>query len=601
MGLEALPEGDWYCPRCRCAVCGSGAGFSGAPLRGGAAAAWASTAGYAGPDTLAHLGQPVVVASMPGVAAAPAAAAAAAAAAPLLPAADGAAAGDAEPMQVDGLPPPPPQKQQPPPQQSGAGTADFSAILDALEQEPEPAPPPEGEPSGEAAVPSDADVRCACSGRRRHGGCLPPGAAEQLRLRPGEPWYESAEAAAVSRRLAALAARGVVPIGAAAAAAPASDSPLAYSFQLVRGAAAAAPGTCRGATPAYDASQRAGLQPVLSAALALLHAVFEPLPDSRTGADVLPWLLRGAVLADGGLDLSGCHAALLYAGGALVAVALLRALGPQLAELPLLAVRPEVQQNRLGPLLLSAVEAALAGAGVRALLAPAFVAPGIPHIAFPEAPEAAAEPLPLLQARWGYRLAPPELALAAAPYPLLRLPGLLLASKALTPEALLPPPPLPAALVWNAAADARALVRQGLAAPAPQHLAAALAAAAAAAQAEPAKPELQQQQAAGPAQVPGAAEAEAYAAAAVAAAAAAGPAQAQAAQQLAGVQAVAQEHLAQRRELPSLTEKMLQSLQQHGGTSSAAVPVAQQLWANAASWTAGAAAMNGGKQQQQQQ
>lgn len=47
---------------------------------------------------------------------------------------------------------------------------------------------------------------------------------------------------------------------------------------------------------------------------------YEPLPDSRTGADMLPWLLRGAVLADGQADYSGMHTALLYAGRALVGV-----------------------------------------------------------------------------------------------------------------------------------------------------------------------------------------------------------------------------------------------------------------------------------------
>ena len=47
---------------------------------------------------------------------------------------------------------------------------------------------------------------------------------------------------------------------------------------------------------------------------------YESLPDSRTGADMLPWLLRGAVLAGGEADFSGVHTALLYAGQVVVGV-----------------------------------------------------------------------------------------------------------------------------------------------------------------------------------------------------------------------------------------------------------------------------------------
>lgn len=56
-------------------------------------------------------------------------------------------------------------------------------------------------------------------------------------------------------------------------------------------------------------------------ALPLSHcSCYDPLPDSRTGADMLPWLLRGAVLAGGRADYSATHTALLYAGCAVVGV-----------------------------------------------------------------------------------------------------------------------------------------------------------------------------------------------------------------------------------------------------------------------------------------
>lgn len=146
---------------------------------------------------------------------------------------------------------------------------------------------------------------------------------------------------------------------------------------------------------------------------------------------MLPWLLRGAVLAGGRADYSATHTALLYAGRAVVGVgeatgavnpvwalwfycsldsahgatlmeacltvpftdhalllwrsllghSMLHATEPaasplpaaavfrcfgEMAELPLLAVRPELQQrNGLGRLLLAAIEQLLLAAGAK--------------------------------------------------------------------------------------------------------------------------------------------------------------------------------------------------------------------------------------------
>ena len=274
VGLAAAPEGDWYCPHCTCDACGSGAGFSGAPVRGGggragsAAVQWVSTAGcYVGPEALQPLGRPLVGSAR-------------------LPGAEVAAAGTSgqDLMRIDGEPGGP-----------GPGsTADFSGICAALAQAPLPAEPPAGAAAATAAgaadgaqLPSDADIRCAATGRRFHLGCLPAGVQQQLQQQgqqqqgqQQQPWFSSEAAGGISAKLAVLCARGVIPLGSAAAAAPSSAAasssssqapPLAYSFQLVRGAAAAAPATCAGYAPAYSPEQRQQLQRALSAALHVLH------------------------------------------------------------------------------------------------------------------------------------------------------------------------------------------------------------------------------------------------------------------------------------------------------------------------------------------
>lgn len=215
-----------------------------------------------------------------------------------------------------------------------------------------------------------------------------------------------------------------------------------------------------------------------------------------------------------------------------------------LAEVPVLAVRPELQRrNGLGRLLLAAVEQLLllAGAKVRlppagtlaslmhawrrelpnrqalgwaqcwsaaacwpthlpglanttpclpaclqAIFTPAFTADGAPYIAVPppaaataaaeaaaggaagppaepQQPQQAEQPAlpPPLQAKWGYSLAPAEVMQQVVTYPLVRLPGVLLAFKPLAAHTVLLPPRLPPRLRWSGGLDPRQLLRQG--------------------------------------------------------------------------------------------------------------------------------------------
>lgn len=235
-----------------------------------------------------------------------------------------------------------------------------------------------------AAAPDGVAVRCAVSGRFTHLRCFPPEFQQRLRSLSGQPCISSQEAMDVSTRLAAVCSAGLLPLGSIAEGARSGDgkdggkdgeeppaASLPLSLLVVRGAAVASPADCRGHAPAYNPEQRQQLQVALSAALRVVHrcgrlpaaalsssssgclclhtsgwgvllalrriplrflaglltppicpirSCYEPLPDSRTGADMLPWLLRGAVLAGGEADYSAMHSALLYAGPAVVGV-----------------------------------------------------------------------------------------------------------------------------------------------------------------------------------------------------------------------------------------------------------------------------------------
>ncbi|KAL4428317.1 hypothetical protein ABPG75_002406 [Micractinium tetrahymenae] len=513
LGLPAPPAGDFFCPLCTCSVCGGG-GSEGVVPTG---CQWVSCHHFIGTEALQLLSRPHIgppgdtgssgAGSTAAAAAAPAAATAAVKSEPKDDAAGASGAAGAEPMQVDAAAgaeaeagaeaaarPGDAADAKAPAAATVAGaaeepTADFSQLVAAAaaqwQASQAPADAAQAATAREAAAAAasqDAAVPCPVTLRWAHLRCFPPEFAQQLRQGVPQPCISSVEAAAASTSLAAVCSAGLLPLGSIAEGARAGGggaggvdarAPLPLSLLVVRGAAAAAPGDCRGHAPAYTPEQREQVQVALSAALQVLHSCYEPIPDSRTGADILPWLLRGAVLAGGEADYSGMHTALLYAGSALAAVAVFRSFG-ECAELPVLAVRPELQRrNGLGRLLLAAVERLLLQAGAQWLLMPGFTADGHPYLPPPPPPAAAdglqqvqqapAPPPALLQAKWGYSLAPPEQALAASQHPLVRLPGLLFACKQLGAESVLPPPRLPRRLQWSSVVgDPKQLLREGL-------------------------------------------------------------------------------------------------------------------------------------------
>ncbi|PSC69844.1 oxidoreductase [Micractinium conductrix] len=411
VGLQAPPDGDFYCPACRCTQCGDGGSESILPT----GCHWLDCSAFRGPGTLQDLPRPHV--GPAGVPPVPAPAATA----------QGEGEGDEQKMEVE-------QKPE---------AADFWQLVAAAQAEAQQvAAPPEAAAAAQAArgaaaaAPGGAAVHCAATHGWAHVRCFPPEFGAALReSSPSQPCISSAVAITACTRMAAACAAGVLPLGNIVEGARASGSgangsadaraPLPVSLLVVRGAAVAAPGTCRGYAPAYSPDQQEQLQAVLSAALHVVHSCYAPIPDSRTGADIIPWLLRGAVLGGGAADFSATHAALLLLGEAVAGVAVFRSFGA-IAELPLLAVRPELQRrNGLGGLLLAAVEHLLLQAGAQWLFTPAFTADGQPYLPHRMPPPAGGQQdvaPALLQGKWGYGLAPAEQALAAASHPL--VPGL---------------------------------------------------------------------------------------------------------------------------------------------------------------------------------
>lgn len=167
--------------------------------------------------------------------------------------------------------------------------ADFWQLVAAAQAEAQQvAAPPEAAAAAQAArgaaaaAPGGAAVHCAATHGWAHVRCFPPEFGAALReSSPSQPCISSAVAITACTRMAAACAAGVLPLGNIVEGARASGSgangsadaraPLPVSLLVVRGAAVAAPGTCRGYAPAYSPDQQEQLQAVLSAALHVVH------------------------------------------------------------------------------------------------------------------------------------------------------------------------------------------------------------------------------------------------------------------------------------------------------------------------------------------
>ncbi|KAK9815626.1 hypothetical protein WJX72_007039 [[Myrmecia] bisecta] len=164
--------------------------------------------------------------------------------------------------------------------------------------------------------------------------------APALLQMPGRLWWCSAGCERVSRGMAEAAGSGPQ-----ACHSQHLDAPL--SWQLIRSTALSEPQACRGYAPQYTPGQAAQLKQVLLAARHILSESFEPLPDARVSMDLVPLLLQGKVTPERALDFGGAHVAVLWAGGSIASVAVVRALAAEFGEVILLASRPELHGNGL--------------------------------------------------------------------------------------------------------------------------------------------------------------------------------------------------------------------------------------------------------------
>ncbi|KAL4423052.1 hypothetical protein ABPG77_002086 [Micractinium sp. CCAP 211/92] len=321
LGLPAPPAGTFFCPLCTCSVCGDG-GNEGVMPTG---CQWVDCRGFRGTEALQsmwpYIGPPADMGSQGPSSAAPLAGAA--------PLAADAAAVKTEPE----------------------GVVQASGVVGAAETEAMQV---------DAATGPVAQAAAGASAAAGAGG--PAADFSQLVAAATAQWQATHAPAGAAQEAAARISEGARVWSGECGGANAR-APLPLSLLVVNGAAAAAQGDCCGYAPAYSPLQRQQLQVALCAALQLLHSCYAPIWDSGDGPGVLPWLLRGSVMAGRQADSSGMHTALIYAGSAVVAVATFRSFG-EFAELPVLAVRPELQRrNGLGRLLLAAVEQLLLQAG----------------------------------------------------------------------------------------------------------------------------------------------------------------------------------------------------------------------------------------------
>ncbi|KAJ0966639.1 hypothetical protein J5N97_023556 [Dioscorea zingiberensis] len=110
-------------------------------------------------------------------------------------------------------------------------------------------------------------------------------------------------------------------------------------------------------------------KPLLSKAVSILHESFDPIVDIITGRDLIPSMVYGRNLRD--QDYGGMYCAVLTIGSFVVSVGILRVLGCEVAELPLVATQRENQGQGYFRLLFACIEKLLASLQVKHFVLPA--------------------------------------------------------------------------------------------------------------------------------------------------------------------------------------------------------------------------------------
>ncbi|KAG1361365.1 putative increased DNA methylation 1 [Cocos nucifera] len=108
---------------------------------------------------------------------------------------------------------------------------------------------------------------------------------------------------------------------------------------------------------------------LLSKAVAIFHESFDPIVDAVTGRDLIPTMVYGRTVRD--QDYGGMYCVLLTVGTSVVSAGILRVLGSEIAELPLVATSREHQGQGYFQSLFSCIERLLVTLKVQHFVLPA--------------------------------------------------------------------------------------------------------------------------------------------------------------------------------------------------------------------------------------
>ncbi|KAM3196987.1 hypothetical protein ACQJBY_072589 [Aegilops geniculata] len=112
---------------------------------------------------------------------------------------------------------------------------------------------------------------------------------------------------------------------------------------------------------------------LLSCAVPVIHQSFDPIIEAHTGRDLIPEMVHGRRPKEGmpGQDYSGMYCAVLTVGSNVVSAALLRVMGGDVAELPLVATSMDLQGLGYFQVLFSCIERLLVSLKVKHFMLPA--------------------------------------------------------------------------------------------------------------------------------------------------------------------------------------------------------------------------------------
>ncbi|OAY81113.1 uncharacterized protein LOC109726993 isoform X1 [Ananas comosus] len=108
---------------------------------------------------------------------------------------------------------------------------------------------------------------------------------------------------------------------------------------------------------------------LLSRAVAIFHESFDPIVEATTGRDLIPVMVYGRTVRD--QDYSGMYCAVLTVGSSVVSAGILRIMGCQVAELPLVATSRDSQGLGYFQSLFSCIERLLVSLKVKHFILPA--------------------------------------------------------------------------------------------------------------------------------------------------------------------------------------------------------------------------------------